>query len=124
MLILTGQSAVAATLLSKAQQDVIAAQIAELRSNEEREMASSWSDAKKVAEFICRPLALQELRKWKKEADRVFLGTDDPSTLEMTSSQTLTGSGQVRVGSDWDDFTFTCRLDPDTGKALSFEVSH
>jgi hypothetical protein len=101
----------------------VEAQIAMLRAPEERALASEWSDAKKVAEFICRPLATSELQKWNKEADRVFLGTDDPATLELTSNRQLTGSGEVRTGSDWTSFTFTCEVDPQSGKALSFETS-
>lgn len=112
-----------ADLLSKAQQDVVNAQIAGLQSQEERTMASEWSDAKKVAEFICRPLAMSDLRTWNKTADRVFLGTDDPSTLTLSSNQRLTGSGQVRIGNDWKNFTFDCKLDAGTGKALSFETN-
>jgi hypothetical protein len=110
-------------LLSKAQQDVVTAQIEELRTSEDRAIASEWSDAKKVAEFISRPLALNELKKWNKEADRVFLGTDGPYTLDLTTNRLLTRSGQVRTGNDWTTFTFNCELDTGTGKALSFETS-
>jgi hypothetical protein len=116
-------SAAAETILSPAQIAVVDAQIAKLGSPEERALASEWNDAKKVAECICRPLANSELQKWNKKADRVFLGTDDPSTLELTSSRRLTGSGEVRTGSDWTDFTFSCEVDPQTGAALSFETS-
>ncbi len=118
-----GSSTFAATVLSKAQQDAVTAQIEKLRTSEDRAIASGWSDAKKVAEFICRPLALNELEKWNGEADRVFLGTDDPDTLDLTTNRLLTGSGQVRTGSDWTTFTFNCKLDTGTGKALSFETS-
>ncbi|WP_353642263.1 DUF930 domain-containing protein [Mesorhizobium sp. WSM2239] len=118
-----GSATFAATVLSKAQQDVVAAQIAELQTSEERGMASEWSDAKKVAEFICRPLAMSEVKKWNKDADRVFLGTDDPDTLDLPTNRLLTGSGQVRTGNDWTTFTFNCELDAGTGKALSFETS-
>jgi hypothetical protein len=115
-------STVAATALSKAQQDIVDTQIAKLQTSEERSIASEWSNAKKVAEFICRPLAMSELKKWSKDADRVFLSTDDPGTLSLTADKLLTGSGQVRTGNDWTEFTFKCELDPGTGKALSFKV--
>jgi hypothetical protein len=118
-----GSSTFAATVLSKAQQDIVTAQIAELQTSDERAIASEWSDAKKVAEFICRSLAMTELKKWNKDADRVFLGTDDPDTLDLTTNRLLTGSGQVRTGNDWTTFTFNCELDTGTGKALSFETS-
>ncbi|KKX32971.1 DUF930 domain-containing protein [Rhizobium sp. LC145] len=111
----------AAGELSQAQQAMIASQIKELKAPEERAVAAGWSDAKKVAEFICRPLALSELQKWNKQADRVFLGTDDPRTLDLTDNHLLSGSGDVRTGNDWTSFKFTCELDPQTGKARSFE---
>jgi len=118
-----GPTALAAGLLSQAQQHVVDAQIAELRTSEDRALASEWSDAKKVAEFICRPLALSELKKWNKDADRVFLGTDDPNTLDLATNRLLTGSGQVRTGNDWTTFTFECELDADSGTALSFRAN-
>jgi len=107
-------------MLSPAQQDVIARSIERLSSPEERELASSWSEAKKVAEFVCRPIALAALQSWNSSADRVFLGTDDPDTLRLESERLLTGSGEVRTGSDWVSFEFTCELDPASGEALSF----
>lgn len=110
-------------ILSQVQQNVIEAQIAALGSSEERALASEWSDAKGVAEFICRPLAMRELKAWNKDADRVFLGTDDPATLALASDGELTGTGQVRTGSSWTDFSFTCTLDPQTGEAKSFQTS-
>ncbi len=113
----------AAAVLSPAEQDAVLAQIAELASPEERALASEWTEAKKVAEFICRPLATSELKNWDKDADRVFLGTDDPATLELASNRQLTGSGEVRTGSDWTSFTFTCELDPESGKATSFQTN-
>lgn len=110
-------------ILSQVQQNVIDAQIAALGTSEERALASEWSDAKGVAEFICRPLAMRELKAWNKDADRVFLGTDDPATLELTSDRELAGAGQVRTGNNWTDFSFTCTLDPQTGEAKSFQTN-
>lgn len=113
----------AENIWSPAQRDVVDRGIKELKSPEERSLANGWSDAKKVAEFICRPLAQSELKRSVEGADRVFLGTDDPGTLDLASSELLTGSGQVRSGSDWTSFTFECGLDPKTGKATSFEAT-
>jgi hypothetical protein len=113
----------AATILSAAEQEAVLAQISKLASPEERALASNWSDAKKAAEFICRPLATSELKNWDKDADRVFLGTDDPATLELADDRQLTGSGEVRTGSDWTSFTFTCELDPQSGRATSFRTN-
>jgi hypothetical protein len=105
--------------LSQAQAKIVTTEIAKLKYSEERALASGWTDAKKVAEFICRPLATDVLKRRFKDADRVFLGTDDPKTLHLVSDR-LKGSGQVRTGNSWRNFTFSCELDPRTGKALSF----
>ncbi len=106
--------------LSPAQNATIARAIAALKTPEERGLASSWSNAKKVAELICRPAALPALRKHAPDADRVFLGTDDPTTLTLVSTRSLTGSGTVRSGNGWKDFTFTCALTPSSGKVAGF----
>jgi hypothetical protein len=113
----------AASHLSSAQVTVVARQIAKLKYPQERSLASRWSDAKKAAEFICRPLAMRVLKRRLKGADRVFLGTDDPDTLHLPGNRRLSGSGQVRIGSDWQTFTFSCTLDPRTGKAVSFATT-
>ena len=109
--------------LSAAQNKVVSMSIAKLKLPEERQLASGWSNAKKVAEVICRPAALPVLKAKAPGADRVFLGTDDPATLTLVSNQTLIGRGQVRDGSGWTEFSFTCQLDPKTGKASAFKAS-
>ena len=106
--------------LSAAQKAVVAKVISGLKSPEERSMASGWSNAKKVAEFICRPAALPALKKQVPDADKVFLGTDNPATLTLVSKRSLTGVGQVRSGAAWRDFTFTCALTPSSGKVAGF----
>ncbi|HEY9235265.1 MAG TPA: hypothetical protein VIP08_09550, partial [Phenylobacterium sp.] len=106
--------------LSPAQNAKISQAIAALKRPEERSLASGWSNAKKVAEVICRPAALPSLRRQIPEADRVFLGTSDPATLTLVSARSLTGSGSVRSGEKWRDFTFTCALTPSSGKVAGF----
>lgn len=106
---------------SAAQAAVIAGEIAKLKSPQERSLASAWTDAKKVAEFICRPLATSVLKR-RLNADRVFLGTDDPGTLQLRSDGQLTGSGQYRAGNNWQNFTFSCALNPRNGTATSFHT--
>lgn len=106
--------------LSRAQNIAIAKSIAALKTPEERRLANKWSNTKKVAEVICRPAALPALKKQVPNADRVFLGTDDPKTLTLVSTRSLTGAGQVRSGSAWRDFTFTCALMPSSGKVAGF----
>lgn len=124
LLVISPLTAQSATLgepaLSAAQTKVVAKSIAALKLPEERQLASGWSNAKKVAEVICRPAALRALKKQVSGADRVFLGTNDPATLTLVSNKSLVGTGQVRSGADWTEFSFACQLDPRTGKARSF----
>lgn len=108
--------------LSTAQAAVVSKQIAALRSPADRGVAQGWSNAKKVAELICRPAALAVLKKQVKGADRVFLGTDAPLSLILKDNRELTGSGEVRAPQGWQDFTFTCSLNPTTGKVMAFQT--
>lgn len=108
--------------LSAAQNAVISQQISTLRSPVDRNVAQGWSNAKKVAELICRPAALPALKKQFKGADRVFLGTDTPQSMTFESNQLLTGSGEVRTPYGWQDFNFTCNLNPMTGKVSAFQA--
>jgi Domain of Unknown Function (DUF930) len=106
--------------LSPAETVAVARQIATLHSSADRSVANGWSNSKKVAETICRPAALPAIRKQVPGADRVFLGTDDPKTLNLESNAKLTGTGSARAPKGWQDFTFTCELDPKTAKVTSF----
>jgi hypothetical protein len=108
--------------LSPAETAAIRRQIATLRSSAEREMANGWSNSKKVAEMLCRPAAMSTLKRQIPGTDRVFLGTGDPKTLTLESNAKLTGTGSARNPKGWQDFTFTCELDPATAKATSFEA--
>jgi hypothetical protein len=107
--------------LSAAETAAVKRQIATLKASTDRRMAQGWSNAKKVAELLCRPAALPVLKKQAAGVDRVFLGTDDPQTLTLESNQRLTGTGQFRTPKGWTDFTFTCDLNPDTGKVTAFQ---
>jgi hypothetical protein len=108
--------------LSPAQRSVISRQISSLRSPTDRNVAQGWSNAKKVAEMICRPAALPVLKKQARGADRVFLGTDAPQSLTLENNRRLTGSGQVRTPQGWKNFTFACDLNPTTGKVIAFRT--
>ena len=107
--------------LSAAQTAVVSRSIATLKSSADRHVAESWSNSKKVAELICRPAALPVLRKQAKGVDRVFLGTNDSASLTLESNRRLTGSGEFRTPHGWQDFTFTCNIDPLTAKVTSFQ---
>lgn len=109
--------------LSAAQARVVEEQIAGFKSAEGRQLASKWSNAKKVAEIMCQPLALETLRNRVPGTDRVFLGTEDQGTLTLSSNRLLSGRGELRLGNDWREFLFDCHLDPDTGKATAFRVT-
>ncbi len=106
--------------LSPAETTAVNRQIATLHSSVDRSVANGWTNAKKVAETICRPAALPVLKKQLPGTDRVFLGTDDPKTLNLESNTKLTGSGSARTPNGWQDFTFTCEVNPETGKVTSF----
>jgi hypothetical protein len=121
-LVQTSQPAapVAEPTLSAAETAAVNRQIATLHSSVDRSVAKGWSNSKKVAETLCRPAAMPALKKQLPGVDRVFLGTDDPKTLNLESNQKLTGTGSARAPKGWQDFTFTCELDPATGKATGF----
>lgn len=108
--------------LSPAEAAAISRQIDTLRSSTDRSVAQGWSNTKKIAELICRPAALPVLKKQLKGADRVFLGTDAAQSLTLESNRRLTGSGQVRTPQGWQDFTFTCNLNPSTGKVIDLQI--
>jgi hypothetical protein len=119
--VLAGQAAgQSEPALSSAETAAVSRQIATLHSSVDRSVANGWSNAKKVAELLCRPAALPVLKKQLPGTDRVFLGTDDPKTLNLESNARLTGTGSARTPKGWHDFTFTCEVDPETGKATSF----
>jgi hypothetical protein len=107
--------------LSAAETTAVNRQIATLKASGDRRMAQGWSNTKKVAELLCRPAALPVLNKQTAAVDRVFLGTDDPKTLTLESSSRLSGTGEFRTPKGWTDFTFTCDLDPQTGKVIAFQ---
>ncbi|MBI6547778.1 hypothetical protein [Xenorhabdus lircayensis] len=80
----------------------------------------SWSDTKKVAEFICRPFALPIIKQHYKDADKVFLGDVSPDSIRLEHSSELAGTGMYRTDDGWNDIRFSCKLDA-TGKAQSFK---
>ena len=110
----------AKSVLSYRQQQVIRNEFSKIESPSERKMAMEWSDAKKVAETMCRPAALKYFQKQFKDADRVFLGNDQSDSLKLMGNQVLTGVGQVRAGGTWHYFNFACPLNPRIGQAISF----
>ncbi|MCC8365283.1 hypothetical protein J8V57_03155 [Xenorhabdus sp. PB61.4] len=80
---------------------------------------NKWSDAKKIAEFICRPFALPIIQQLHKDADKVFLGDVSPDSIKLVSSSELVGAGMYRTDNGWKNIQFSCKLDA-TGKPQSF----
>ncbi|OTA15956.1 hypothetical protein Xvie_02293 [Xenorhabdus vietnamensis] len=83
-------------------------------------MVKDWSDAKKVAEFICRPFALPIIKQHYKDADKVFLGDVSPDSMRLEHSSELNGIGMYRTDDGWHDIRFSCKLNA-AGKAQSFK---
>lgn len=108
------------SVLSYRQQQVIRTEFSKIQSSSERKMAMDWSDAKKVSETMCRPVALKYFQDRFRDADRVFLGDTGSDSLKLQGNELLTGTGQVRDGGTWHYFTFTCQLNPRNGRAVSF----
>ena len=109
--------------LSPRQQQAIRNAFSGLHSKAEQKMAMQMSDAQKVAETMCRPIALEYFRERYETADRVFLGTGGEGSLTLHGNSRLTGTGQVREGFNWHYFTFDCYLNPATGYATSFSAN-
>jgi hypothetical protein len=109
--------------LSAAERHIVARQIATLKTPADRTLAANWSNARKVAEWICRPAALTVVKKQDQRADRVILGTDDLKSLTLETNGRLTGSGLFRTFHGWKDFSFACELNPETAKVTSFQIT-
>ncbi len=92
--------------------------------NDRQSARNEWSEARRVAEFLCRPVALKEIQKRYPDADRVFLGSGHNDGLTLHSASRLTGCGQFRTGGgDWSRFNFECQVDPVNGNVLQFRYS-
>lgn len=106
--------------LSRAQQQRIAHAVQSLKSPAERRLAMRWSDAKQVAEWLCRPAAYRELQKAYPGTERVFLGLGGKHDLRLVGNRELTGVGEARTADGWKTFSFTCELDPRSGNVVQF----
>ncbi|AOM41866.1 hypothetical protein [Xenorhabdus hominickii] len=115
------QAQLSSTPLSKTQKKYLQQQINEqITDKSALPMVDSWSETKKVAEFICRPLALSVIKQQYKDADKVFLGIDSPNDIRLENSSELIGIGMYRTDDGWNNIKFTCKLDAN-GKAQSFK---
>jgi hypothetical protein len=120
MLATTVAHAQAPAPLSSAQQQRIAHAVQSLKSPAERRLAMRWSDAKQVAEWLCRPAAYRQLQKAHPGVERVFLGLGGKHDLRLIGNRELTGVGEARTADGWKTFSFTCELDPQSGNVVKF----
>lgn len=111
------------TSLSNAQNRIVNNGIDSLKGAADRQLAQSWTNAKKVAEFICRPVALPTLKAHLPGVDRVFLGMAQDNSLTLNANDELSGIGTARGAKGWRDFTFKCMIAPETGRVTHFEMS-
>ncbi|EBN6690074.1 hypothetical protein DX244_25450 [Salmonella enterica] len=122
-ILLTPASFAASPQLTPAQQQHLK-QVMDARINntDDREtILHEWSEVHRVAEFLCRPAALEALQKQDKQADKVFLGDGKNGGLTLQTATRLTGTGQYRAGGTvWKMFSFSCELSPATGEVTDF----
>lgn len=128
IILLTSESRVSpvsfatSSLLTPAQQHM--KQVMDTRINntgDRKIILHEWSNAHRVAEFLCRPAALEALRKQDKKADKVFPGNGKNGGLNLQPATRLTGAGQCRTdGTVWKIFSFSCDLSPVTGGVTNF----
>lgn len=113
-----------AEMLTSVQQSYLEQAIrAQIKNDSDfQSIRAEWTEAHKVAEFLCRPAALNMLRKTHQEVDKVFLGDGKNGGLTLLSSSQLTGTGQYRAGGiNWVSFSFRCMLSPSTGGVTGFD---
>lgn len=95
----------------------------QLRSQSDRDYVSTyWTEAQRVAEFICRPLAQRFIEQAFTGVDKVILDQGPKNTQHLRSSTRLTGNGEYRTGNDWTPFHYECVISGQTGEALEFRL--
>lgn len=96
----------------------------QLQSIDEKKVVSEWPERKKIAEFICRPAAFNELKKAYPDIEKLFLVEgNDGMSLSMESSNRLRGQGSFRAGMDWFNFKFECLIsDSVSASAFHYQV--
>lgn len=91
--------------------------------NDRNFVNTNWTEAQRVAEFICRPLALKELQKLYPDVDKVIFDQGKHNMQRLLSPALLTGNGQYRRGINWTTFHFECELSVKTGEATGFRLT-
>ncbi|EJF5505686.1 DUF930 domain-containing protein [Salmonella enterica] len=87
----------------------------------DREIIKTWSESRKAAEFICRPLAKKIISEKYPSTDKVILSQGKEGDVYLKSSTLLVGEGAFRAGEQWMNFSFQCELSETTGKPLKFD---
>ncbi|EBC1602732.1 TPA: hypothetical protein G8L55_004537 [Salmonella enterica] len=109
-------------LLTPAQQHMKQVMDARINNTGDRKIIlHEWSDAHRVAGFLCRLQSLKPCGNKNKKADKVFLGNGKNGGLNLQPATILTGAGQCRTdGTVWKIFSFSCELSPVTGGVTNF----
>ncbi|ECC9460408.1 hypothetical protein DRW78_16050, partial [Salmonella enterica subsp. salamae] len=95
----------------------------QLNNQADRDYVNSrWTEAQRVAEFICRPLAQKEITRQHPGADKVILDQGKKDTQHLLSARFLIGNGEYRTGNTWTSFLFKCEISTQTGKAEKFQI--
>lgn len=95
----------------------------QLRTQSERDYVNkSWTEAQRVAEFICRPLAQHFIQQKFAGVDKVILDQGPKNTQHLMSANLLAGNGQYRIGNDWTPFHYECGISEQTGESLDFRL--
>ncbi|WP_182825883.1 hypothetical protein [Serratia sp. OS31] len=92
----------------------------QLKEQTDRNIVYSWTEAQRVAEFFCRPLAQTVIKKRLSTVDKVVLDQGNENEQRLISPTILEGNGQYRIGSDWTPFHFQCKISEKTGEAIEF----
>ncbi|ECI4646614.1 hypothetical protein ID80_004776 [Salmonella enterica subsp. enterica serovar Ball] len=87
---------------------------------EKKFVNNEWTEAQRVAEFICRPLAEKVVKNHFPAADKILFDQGHNNRHHLVSATLLEGNGQYRTGNNWVPFYYQCELSAKTGEALEF----
>ncbi|EHM1373180.1 hypothetical protein KFS96_004016 [Salmonella enterica] len=112
------------TVLNRAQSAYLSNLInSQLKNQDDRHyIFDHWSEAQRVAEFICAPLAKNLIKQRFPDVDKIILDQGPDNKQKLISSTLLAGNGQYRVGNTWTPFSYECELSDQTGKATKFRI--
>ncbi|GAN69177.1 hypothetical protein AA0473_1995 [Acetobacter orleanensis NRIC 0473] len=111
------------TLPSAAETAIMTRQIAAIKNPQERAAVQSQSLAWKMTTFLCQKAAHAPLKRLG-AGSRFFLQDDKPDSQVLVSASLVKGRGQFRRpdGMNWTAFSWSCHLDPATGRVKKFEA--